>query len=198
MPIAVRRAMTLEEYLHYDDGTDTRHELVEGILVEMPPESRLKRIASFLFGTFLKFGIPTDLLTIGVQIATSSPTATARQPDFVVLSITCAHALENASSSLISHEMPPPALVVEIVSPGSENHDRDYLTKHREYAARGIPEYWIIDPDAKLVTVCTLINNAYHNTPFQADQPIVSPAFPALNLAATQLLQAGRSSQPDP
>lgn len=31
--------MTLEEYLHYDDGTDTRYELVNGELIALPTES---------------------------------------------------------------------------------------------------------------------------------------------------------------
>ncbi|MEM9156612.1 MAG: Uma2 family endonuclease, partial [Cyanobacteria bacterium P01_F01_bin.33] len=31
--------MTLEDYLKYDDGTDTRYELVNGELVEVPTES---------------------------------------------------------------------------------------------------------------------------------------------------------------
>ena len=33
--------MTLEESLNYDDGTDTRHELVEGQRIAMPTESDL-------------------------------------------------------------------------------------------------------------------------------------------------------------
>ncbi len=34
-----QKLLTFEEYLTYDDGTDTRYELVDGELVEMPPES---------------------------------------------------------------------------------------------------------------------------------------------------------------
>jgi Uma2 family endonuclease len=33
------KLMTLEEYLKYDDGTDTLCELVNGELIPMPPES---------------------------------------------------------------------------------------------------------------------------------------------------------------
>lgn len=54
--------MTLEEYLNYDNGTDTQYELVNGELKIVPPESELnRRIASFLFAYFLQQGIsPTD------------------------------------------------------------------------------------------------------------------------------------------
>jgi Uma2 family endonuclease len=37
-------------------------------------------------------------------------------------------------------------LAVEIVSPGSEGVDT--VTKRAEYAAAGIPQYWVVDQDA--------------------------------------------------
>lgn len=40
----------------------------------------------------------------------------------------------------------PPALVVEILSPGSKNVKRDRVAKLQLYAKHGVPEYWIIDP----------------------------------------------------
>ena len=40
----------------------------------------------------------------------------------------------------------PPALVVEIVSPGSMNIRRDRIVKLQLYAKHGVPEYWLIDP----------------------------------------------------
>jgi hypothetical protein len=44
-----------------------------------------------------------------------------------------------------------PELVVEVVSPGSE--DRDYREKREEYLAFGVKEYWIVDPAKRAVTV---------------------------------------------
>ena len=40
----------------------------------------------------------------------------------------------------------PPALVVEILSPGSSNIRRDRVAKLQLYAKHGVAEYWIIDP----------------------------------------------------
>jgi Uma2 family endonuclease len=34
------KTITFDEYLAYDNGSDARYELVDGEIVEMPPESR--------------------------------------------------------------------------------------------------------------------------------------------------------------
>ena len=75
--------------------------------------------------------------------------------------------LENQSRSLIRREMPAPSLVVEVVSPGKEAEDRDYPYKRSEYAARGIPEYWIVDPIREQIVVLILIDGFYESTTYQ-------------------------------
>jgi Uma2 family endonuclease len=183
--------MTLEEYLNYDDGSDTRYELVNGELIAMPPESRLNiKIAIFLLTQFLKLGIPEVQIAMKTQIAVSGSRATAREPDLMVLSEEAAIALEGANQSLITYDMPPPLLVVEVVSPKQEN--RDYRHKRTEYAGRQILEYWIVDPIAAKVTVLQWVDGLYEEQVFQGDAVIVSPLYPALNLTATGVLTAGR------
>lgn len=50
-------------------------------------------------------------------------------------------------------------LVMEVVSP--DDPERDYIKKRADYAAAGIPEYWIIDPSRQTVIVLTLRDAAY-------------------------------------
>jgi Uma2 family endonuclease len=50
-------------------------------------------------------------------------------------------------------------LVVEIVSP--DKPERDTEEKPRDYAAAGIPEYWIVNPLNDTVTVLALAGAAY-------------------------------------
>ncbi|BAS57255.1 hypothetical protein NIES2135_33890 [Leptolyngbya boryana NIES-2135] len=195
MTQAKPRFRTIEEYLDYDDGTDTRYELVNGELVEMPPEMPINNlIVSFLFATFLRIGIPHYRLVIGHQVVTSSTKVTARQPDLVV------HTEESVSailsgSRVLQAEMPPPLLVVEVVSNSEgdkRSRDRDYVEKRKEYALRGIAEYWIIDPNRSAVTVLALNGDEYQEMGcFQDNHCIVSPVFPALEITAKQILQAG-------
>ena len=48
---------------------------------------------------------------------------------------------------------------MEVVSP--DDPQRDTVTKRREYAQAGIPEYWIVDPSDMSITVLTLRGQEY-------------------------------------
>ena len=50
-------------------------------------------------------------------------------------------------------------LVMEVVSP--DDPQRDTMTKRREYAQAGIPEYWIVGPADTSITVLTLRGQEY-------------------------------------
>ena len=70
-------------------------------------------------------------------------------------------------------------LVIEIVSP--DDRGRDTVRKRREYAQAGIPEYWLVDPAARTITVLVLAGNQYHEhgtfvTGSQATSPLL-PGF---------------------
>jgi Uma2 family endonuclease len=190
MTTTTNRRMTLEEYLNYEDGTDTRYALENGELVEVPSESDLNNlIAIYLLAAFLKF-VPVRLLRRGTEIAVGGYRTTTRIPDLMVLTEELATALSGARRSIVMFDMPPPVLVVEVVSPGTENEQRDYRYKRSEYAARGIAEYWIIDPQQSQVSVLTLASGLYEEAIFRGSDRIISSTFPALELTATEVLKA--------
>jgi len=193
----IRPRLTFEEYLAYDDGTDTRYELVNGVLVEMPTESEINVvISSFLFALLLPL-VPYYRLRQKTEIAVSSRSVTSRCPDLMVLTEAGVRALKGATQSVVMPDMPVPALVIEVVSPGkpgSDNYDRDYVDKRQEYAARAIPEYWLIDPMRAVVLVLSLIGGTYKAVEFRGDDRLESPTFPTLSLTAHQILTAGETS----
>lgn len=88
--------------------------------------------------------------------------------------------------------MLPPCLVVEVVSPGKKTIDRDYRYKRSQYQARGIAEYWIVDPIAQRVTVLTLVEGLYEAQTFEGERNIASALLtelaPAKGLTAAQVL----------
>jgi Uma2 family endonuclease len=96
--------------------------------------------------------------------------------------------MNDLGQAAITLAMAPPLLVVEVVSPGAENHRRDYVEKRNQYEWRGIPEYWIVDPVLAQVTVLSLTENGYETTIFAGDDGVQSPTFPDLSLTAAAML----------
>ena len=80
---------------------------------------------------------------------------TTFQPDVVVL-------LKASHKKLKErHIIGAPDLVVEVVSPTSETHDR--YRKLVAYARGGVPEYWIVDPDSRTIEVLMLEGGEYQS-----------------------------------
>jgi Uma2 family endonuclease len=187
MTVAALR-MTFAEFLNYDDGTDALYELENGELIAMPAESDINRcIATFLLIYFSQLGIPPRRLTMKTEMAVSGTQVSVRVPDLIVLSEAGATALEGASRSIVLMEMPPPLLAVEVVSPNQEK--RDYRYKRSEYAARGIAEYWIVDPIQQRVTVLEWVEGFYEEQVYKENVQIISPLLGGLELSAAQVLQ---------
>ncbi|MBW4554312.1 MAG: Uma2 family endonuclease [Aphanocapsa sp. GSE-SYN-MK-11-07L] len=182
------KRLTFAEFLAYDDGTDTRYELVDGELVEVPTESNENNwIARGLFLELAKL-IPLVLLAHkDTEVEVSGRRATCRIPDLLIHTEESAAALSGASRSMITRDMPPPALVIEVVSPGFANRSRDYRYKRTEYAARGIAEYWIIDLEEQRVTVCEWVEGQYEDKLFVGESRIESKVIPGFQLTAAQI-----------
>ena len=182
------KRLTFEEYLVYDDDTDTRYELVDGELVEMPTESTgNNQIARGLFLELAKL-VPIAFLAYkDTEVEVSGRRATCRVPDLLVHTEESSAALSGASRSIITRDMPPPALVVEIVSPGFTNRNRDYRYKRTEYAARGIAEYWIVDPEERRITVCSWVDGQYEDKVFIGETRVESMIISAFELTPDRI-----------
>ena len=193
MTIALQ-IMSLEDFFNYDDRTDTCYELENGELLIRPPESdRNICIASFLFASFLQLAIPYYRLRIGTEVLVTGTRATVRRPDLMVLTEELASAIASATRSTVTLDMPSPQLVVEVVSPGKENSDRDYRYKRSQYQSRGISEYWIVDPIKQQISVLSLVAGMYQEAVFKGNEEIVSSLLQELGqklpLTAAQVLQ---------
>jgi Uma2 family endonuclease len=186
-PSTESQLLTFEEYLLHSEGTDTRYELVNGVLLEMPPESDENlSIARKLLLELVKY-LPADWVVWGTEIEVSGRRATCRIPDLLVHTEESKAAVRSTPRATLTRDMPPPALVIEVVSPGQKNRDRDYRYKHTEYAARGIAEYWIIDPEAQQVTLCRWVDGLYEDTVYRGTEPIQSTVVPQFALNPAEL-----------
>lgn len=80
-----------------------------------------------------------------------------------------------------------PALTVEIVAPSRPRDD--YRAKRSEYAALGISEYWIIDPENRKVSVMLWSDGFYDCTEYSGNTGLVSPRFPLRSLTVEGLFR---------
>jgi Uma2 family endonuclease len=186
--------LTLEEYLAYDDGTDNRYELVDGKLIVMPPETdRNNLISLYLLSEFLKL-VPIQLIRHkDTEIVVTGNRTRVRLPDLMILTEELLAAIGGRRAT-ITPDMPSPTLVVEVVSPGKANEDRDYRYKRSEYAARGILEYWIVDPQHEKITVLSLVDGLYEETVFEGSQAIISTVLPHFHASVSKILRFNDNS----
>lgn len=187
----VTTILSLEEYLAYDDGTDNRYELLDGQLIPMPPESdRNNLIALYLLSEFMKLAPLKLIRHKDTEIVVTGNRTRVRIPDLMILTEDLLAAIGGRRAT-ITADMPSPALVVEVVSPGKANEDRDYRYKRSEYAARGILEYWIVDPQISKITILSLVDGFYEEAVFKGDKKIVSNVIQQISLTAKQIFSLG-------
>ena len=179
----LKKKLTFEEYLNYDDGTDNRYEFVDGELILMNPPIGLHALILFFLHNALLAEINRLQLSwvilqmVGVRTAFNR----SRIPDLCVVHREQIQQYLDKSAVLES----PPLLSIEIVSDSSSIID--YRYKRSEYAVAGIPEYWIIDPGSKKVTVLQLVEGFYEEKVYTNNDLIVSPTFSELSITVEQL-----------
>ena len=190
---------SFEEYLTWSNDPENYMEghygLMDGELIKLPPESEPNNWIANYLQFLLAAGkvAPLRLIKIHSLELQVPPLQKGdvqnRFPDLVVLREEHLELTERRLT--ITLDMPPPILIAEVVSPGKTNRDQDFINKRSQYAAIGVPEYWLIDPKAKTVTVLELEGDDYRTIgTFQGIAPIVSPTFPALTLSAEQVFQS--------
>nr|NCR83101.1 Uma2 family endonuclease [Microcystis aeruginosa K13-10] len=153
------RFQTFAEYLQYEDNSEENYELFNGELIEMPPESGLNfQIANRLFLVFALM-LGTDRVRgHGLELEVRGEPKN-RYPDLTIIREEHIQLLSQRNTILLS--MLPPLLVIEVVSPGEIQRERDYIAKRSQYQDCEIPEYWIVDPQTQTILVLELRGNTY-------------------------------------
>jgi Uma2 family endonuclease len=144
MPETIRR-WTREEVLALpDDGN--RYELIDGELLVSPSPRGLHQRAVIalleLVGPYLKrlrlgsVGLaPSDLDLKSGQVSQPDLFAVHRKPD--------------GREPIDWVDYGIPFFIAEVTSPSTARYDR--ITKRRRYQRSGVAEYWIVDPDARVI-----------------------------------------------
>jgi Uma2 family endonuclease len=208
MPLAIdqllqQKPLSFDEFLvRY--GGNNRYELIDGEVFDLEPTGQHEEVAAFITAKICVqidgTGLPCFVLQRGL-LRPSNIGMTAFRPDVAVVD------RDELSKELLWSDQSiltlgsSIRLVAEVVS---SNWQNDYARKVEDYAALGIPEYWIADyaglggtrhigkPKQPTFSICTLVDGEYEIRQLRGNEIIVSPTFPELKLTAEQVLRAGR------
>jgi Uma2 family endonuclease len=182
------RFESFEEYLEYTDDNNRLYELFNGELIELAPESGVNiGIANFLLAAFLPVIGYLRVRGHGLELEVNGEPRN-RYPDLTI--IKTEHIEQLRSRNTIRLSMAPPDLVIEVVSPGNLQRDRDYIAKRSQYLDREIPVYWIVDPHVKEITVLTLTSAGYQEQIYRGSDKLEFQGT-SLNLTADEVLSSG-------
>ena len=140
-PPARPYAWTYAEYARFpDDGN--RYEVMDGeILVTPAPSPQHQRIAFVLAMKLEQYVERQQLGVILPEVDLLFATGQFLRPDLLFVPVEAFSGITDRGMELA------PGLIVEILSPTSSSIDR--VMKPRRYADFGVPEYWVVDPEAR-------------------------------------------------
>lgn len=170
MPLPKENRYTLADALTWDEQEHI--ELIEGAPVMMAPPSRIhqevaaeltRQIGNYLDGKKCKV-YPAPFAVRLFEKADDRPedVDTMVEPD---LSVVC----DSGKLDDIGCKGAP-ELVIEILSPSTQRHDR--LTKYNLYERAGVAEYWIVSPEERTVQVSLLSGGRYRMAELYTAQDI--------------------------
>jgi Uma2 family endonuclease len=139
--------LTYDDFVNFpDDGQ--RHELIDGEHYVTPsPATIHQQLVGRLhltLGNWLQRHPIGEVFLAPLDVVLSLHDVV--EPDLlVVLS-------DQTDIVTAAHVRGAPALVIEVLSPGTRR--RDTGLKQRLYDRAGVREYWLVDPDERTVTVC--------------------------------------------
>lgn len=161
-----------------------RYELIEGELyVSTAPELIHQRVIGklhFAFATYLvKKAIGEILYGPGVILSDYDGVI----PDLVYLSNERREQIATGTRIYGA-----PNLVIEVLSPGTQNMERDRKVKLRLYDKYGIDEYWVIDTRARSIEVYRRESDKLKFfTTFVSDEAVTSPLLPDFECGVASL-----------
>ena len=198
-----QKSLSFNEFLAYY-GDDRRYELIDGEVFDLEPTGQHEEVAALITAKACvqidAAGLPWFVLQRGL-FRPADAINTAFRPDVAVVDRTELTKEPLWAEQSILTRGSSIKFVAEVVS---SNWQNDYARKLEDYAALGIPEYWIADyaglggirhigkPKQPTLSICTLVDGEYEIQLFRGDRAIISSTFPSLNLTADRVLQTER------
>ncbi len=160
-----------------------RYELINEVLVVSPIPSRNERDPNEEIGYTLRGykefhpqGSALDATLIEEEIETKK---NRRRADRVIW----------AGLGRLPGANETPTIIIELVSKGKINQERDYVVKRAEYREIGVKEYWVIDRFAKTMTVYRFTAERDEVLVITADKTYSTSLLPGYELPLGRLFE---------
>ncbi len=177
--------LTTEEFDRARFVAGWRYELINEVLVVSPIPSRNERDPNdelgFSLRAYKQFHTQGSALDATLAEETIETKKNRRRADRVIW----------AGLGHLPGPHEPPTIIIELVSKGKINQERDYVAKRAEYREIGVKEYWIVDRFSKTMTVCRFAADREQEQELviAADQTYSTTLLPGYELPLRRLLE---------
>jgi Uma2 family endonuclease len=142
----MRRVWTVDDLLDLPDDDGNRYEVLDGELLVTPAPSwahqRIVLALAQILAEYLGRQRVGDVLFAPADVTFS--TRRGLQPDLFVTPL-----MPDAKRPARFSDVGRLLLAIEVLSPSTARVDR--VEKRRTYREEGVPEYWLVDPDARTI-----------------------------------------------
>ncbi len=169
---ALEKEKTEREHFYEIIDENKKMEFINGeIIFHSPTKLRHTNSVKLLTNLLSNFVIKNNLGFVGSEKMLVSLTRNDYEPDVCFFD-------KSKSQNFKSDQMqfPAPDIAVEVLSPSTAKYDRQ--TKFQDYAAHGIAEYWIVNPEHETVEQYYLQNEEYELLLKAKDGTIESVVLP--------------------
>jgi len=169
-------AWTYDDYARLPDN-GMRYEVIEGNLYTSPAPRPRHQIAVgrllFRIMTYLEASELGQVFTSPIDVRFPD-VADPVQPDLVFIPTDRSDMVKDKWIEGV------PDLLVEVLSPSRPGHDRKI--KFDAYARAGVREYWIVDPEERIIEVNVMRGEAYAVAVFRAEEELRSEVLPGFTV----------------
>lgn len=173
---ALSREHTLRQKFYADITPEDKWEFINGeVILHSPAAHRHLLACQRLNNLLLNFVSVHGLGVVHTEKAMCSFPRNDYEPDIAFFGTAKATAL--TADTL---RFPVPDFIVEVLSPSTEARDRG--VKMTDYAAHGVGEYWLVDPDAETIEQFLLAGDSYRPAVRRSEGTLVSEVIAGLEI----------------
>ena len=184
MSSSIEPLLTVADLDAFPDDDGNRYELIGGeLFVSSAPGIPHQRV---LHNLQMAFGSYLEANPIGIVV----PGAGAIFSDYDAVIPDIAFVTNERWNQVVTGEKftGPLDLVIEIVSPGTQNRQRDLSAKRQLYGKYGVKEYWVVDSENQEVLVLRLKGETFDEiATLKSDDEITSPLLSGFRLKVSTI-----------